>query len=51
MTEIDRFKTLEKKKIPDNFDFSQVHSLSNELKEKLNAVKPRFKHSMKQSTI
>jgi len=40
MAEIDRFKNLENKKIPDDFDFSRVHSLSNELKEKLTAVKP-----------
>jgi tRNA uridine 5-carboxymethylaminomethyl modification enzyme len=38
--EIDRFKNLEMKKIPNDFDFSRVHSLSNELKEKLAAVKP-----------
>jgi len=38
--EIEKFKNMEKMKIPDNFDFSQVHGLSNELKEKLAAVMP-----------
>ncbi|MBU0986543.1 MAG: tRNA uridine-5-carboxymethylaminomethyl(34) synthesis enzyme MnmG, partial [Proteobacteria bacterium] len=38
--EIERYKNLEKMKIPENFDFSQVHGLSNELKEKLSAVRP-----------
>lgn len=38
--EIEKFKHMEKMKIPDNFDFSQVHGLSNELKEKLAAVMP-----------
>ena len=40
MAEIERFRNLENIKIPDGFDFSQVHGLSNELKEKLSAVKP-----------
>jgi len=38
--EIEKFKNMEKMKIPDNFDFSRVHGLSNELKEKLSAVMP-----------
>jgi len=33
--EIEKFKNLEKIKIPAGFDFSNVHGLSNELKEKL----------------
>lgn len=40
LREIEKFKNMEKMKIPDNFDFSQVHGLSNELKEKLAAVMP-----------
>ena len=27
-------------KIPEDFDFSRVHGLSNELKEKLSSIKP-----------
>lgn len=38
--EIEKFKNLEKMKIPENFDFSKVHGLSNELKEKLSHIKP-----------
>ena len=40
LKEIEKFKNMEKMKIPDNFDFNGVHGLSNELKEKLSAVMP-----------
>jgi tRNA uridine 5-carboxymethylaminomethyl modification enzyme len=40
LREIDKFKDLEVIKIPDPFDFRTVHGLSNELKEKLAAIKP-----------
>ena len=38
--EIERFKDLERIRIPVDFDFSQVHGLSNELKEKFRSVRP-----------
>jgi tRNA uridine 5-carboxymethylaminomethyl modification enzyme len=38
--EVQRFKSLEKIKIPDHFDFISVYGLSNELKEKLSQVRP-----------
>jgi len=38
--EIEKFKHLERMKLPEGFDFSSVHGLSNELKEKLSAVGP-----------
>jgi tRNA uridine 5-carboxymethylaminomethyl modification enzyme len=38
--EINRFKNLEAIKIPGAFDYRNIHGLSNELKEKLSAVKP-----------
>ncbi|KPJ76319.1 MAG: tRNA uridine 5-carboxymethylaminomethyl modification protein [Deltaproteobacteria bacterium SG8_13] len=38
--EIEKFKELEKVRIPDGFDFAAVHGLSNELKEKLADVRP-----------
>ncbi len=38
--EIDKFRNLERMKIPEAFDYTGVHGLSNELKEKLTAVKP-----------
>jgi len=41
LREIDRFRNQEGMKIPDNFDFSSVYGLSNELKEKLSIVRPR----------
>ncbi|UCF90753.1 MAG: tRNA uridine-5-carboxymethylaminomethyl(34) synthesis enzyme MnmG [Desulfobacterales bacterium] len=39
LREIERFKNLERIKIPEDFDFFSVHGLSNELKEKLSAVR------------
>jgi tRNA uridine 5-carboxymethylaminomethyl modification enzyme len=38
--EIEKFKNLERMHIPEAFDYDAVHGLSNELKEKLSAVKP-----------
>jgi tRNA uridine 5-carboxymethylaminomethyl modification enzyme len=38
--EIEKFKNLERTKIPPDFDFYRVHGLSNELKEKLSIVRP-----------
>jgi tRNA uridine 5-carboxymethylaminomethyl modification enzyme len=40
LKEIEKFRNLEKIKIPRVFDFSKVHGLSNELKEKLTLVNP-----------
>lgn len=40
LREIERFKNMEMLKIPEGFDFAAVHGLSNELKEKLSAVRP-----------
>lgn len=39
-TEIDKFKSLERIKIPIDFDYKNAHGLSNELTEKLQAVQP-----------
>ena len=38
--EIAKFKNIERIKIPEKFDFTKVHGLSNELKEKLSATRP-----------
>jgi tRNA uridine 5-carboxymethylaminomethyl modification enzyme len=40
LREIQRFKDLEQAKIAEDFNYSSVHGLSNELKEKLTAIKP-----------
>ncbi len=40
LSEIGKFKNMECMKIPGDFDFSAVHGLSNELKEKLSSIKP-----------
>jgi tRNA uridine 5-carboxymethylaminomethyl modification enzyme len=40
LREIKRFKNLEMIKIPTEFDFSGIHGLSNELKEKLTGIRP-----------
>jgi tRNA uridine 5-carboxymethylaminomethyl modification enzyme len=38
--EIDKFRNLERMKIPETLNYADIHGLSNELKEKLSAVKP-----------
>ncbi len=40
LKEIDKFKNLEKIRIPIDFDFKNVHGLSNELREKFTEIKP-----------
>lgn len=40
LSEIEKFKNMERMKIPEDFDFTSVHGLSNELKEKLSEIKP-----------
>ncbi len=40
LKEIEKFKDLEQIKIPVEYDFTRVHGLSNELKEKLSRVRP-----------
>lgn len=40
LSEIERFKHLEQIRLPEDFDFHQVHGLSNELKEKLSTIRP-----------
>ena len=40
LREIERFQNLERIKIPQNFNFSNIHGLSNELKEKFSKVEP-----------
>jgi len=40
LNEIEKFKNLERIKIPEDFDFFRIHGLSNELKEKLSDTKP-----------
>ncbi len=39
-SEVERFKDLEKIRIPPNFDYTEVGSLSREIKEKLNKFRP-----------
>ena len=40
LREIEKFKNLERMKIPKNLDFTKVHGLSNELKKKLSSIRP-----------
>jgi tRNA uridine 5-carboxymethylaminomethyl modification enzyme len=40
LNEIEKFKNLERMKIPEGLDFSCIHGLSNELKEKLSSTRP-----------
>jgi len=40
LKEVEKFKNLEKMKIPHDFDYTKVHGLSNELREKLLLIKP-----------
>jgi tRNA uridine 5-carboxymethylaminomethyl modification enzyme len=40
LNEIEKFKNLERMKIPEGLDFACIHGLSNELKEKLSSTRP-----------
>ncbi len=40
LREIEKFKNLERMKIPKDLDFTKVHGLSNELKKKLSSIRP-----------
>jgi len=40
MKDAEKLKDMEKVRLPDDFDFQAVHGLSNELKDKLSAVRP-----------
>ena len=40
LREIEKFKDLERMKIPQGFDYAKVHGLSNELREKLSEIRP-----------
>ncbi len=40
LQEIDKFRHLEQIKLPESIDYTTVHGLSSELKEKLDAVRP-----------
>ncbi len=40
LLEIEKFRNLERIKIPEGFDFTGVHGLSNELREKLSRIQP-----------
>jgi tRNA uridine 5-carboxymethylaminomethyl modification enzyme len=40
LKDVERFKHQEKIRIPPDFDFTRVHGLSNELREKLATIKP-----------
>ena len=41
LSKIERFKDLEKIRIPEGFDYSGISGLSNEIKEKLGGLRPR----------
>ncbi|MBU1128392.1 MAG: tRNA uridine-5-carboxymethylaminomethyl(34) synthesis enzyme MnmG [Candidatus Omnitrophica bacterium] len=41
LRKIARFKDLENINLPDNFDYSGINGLSNEIKEKLSSVRPK----------
>jgi tRNA uridine 5-carboxymethylaminomethyl modification enzyme len=40
LSEIEKFRHMERIRIPEPFDFARIHGLSNELKEKLTTVRP-----------
>ena len=40
LVEIERFQNLEQMRLAPDFDYGQVHGLSNELKEKLDRIRP-----------
>ncbi|MCF8090844.1 MAG: tRNA uridine-5-carboxymethylaminomethyl(34) synthesis enzyme MnmG [Desulfotignum sp.] len=41
LNEIKKFKDLERIRIPENFDYTNAHGLSNEIKEKLEKIQPK----------
>ena len=41
LSEIHKYRDLEKRKIPDDLDYGSTHGLSNELKEKLIQIRPK----------
>lgn len=41
LAQVERFKKLEQRRIPEDFDFSSLRGLSTEAKEKLQAIRPR----------
>ena len=40
LRQVEQFKKMEKKKLSDNIDYSQINGLRNEAKQKLNMYKP-----------
>ncbi len=40
MQQVEQFKKLENRKLPENIDYKEVYGLSNEAKQKLNLMKP-----------
>ncbi|MGB9780708.1 tRNA uridine-5-carboxymethylaminomethyl(34) synthesis enzyme MnmG [Caldanaerobacter sp.] len=40
LRQIEQFKAMENKKIPEDIDYYQIHGLSNEAKEKLSRIRP-----------
>lgn len=40
LSEIEKFKSLEQIRIPDHLDYTEVHGLSNEVREKLTDIRP-----------
>ncbi len=40
LQQVEKFKDLERIRIPEDFEFESVHGLSNELKEKLSRIRP-----------
>jgi tRNA uridine 5-carboxymethylaminomethyl modification enzyme len=40
LTEVERFKGLEEKRIPLNFDYDKIKGFSREVKEKLKDIRP-----------
>ncbi|AAM25899.1 tRNA uridine-5-carboxymethylaminomethyl(34) synthesis enzyme MnmG [Caldanaerobacter subterraneus] len=40
LRQVEQFKAMENKKIPEDIDYYQVHGLSNEAKEKLSKIRP-----------
>ncbi len=40
MQQVEQFKKLENRKLPENIDYSEVYGLSNEARQKLNLMKP-----------
>src|SRR5699024_812927 len=50
LTQVDKMKRMEQKRIPDNIDYDAIHSLASEARDKLKTVQPLHIEQASRST-